>query len=88
MMLTALDCVKNHGLTFAAVHDSFWTHACDMNTMNSSLREQFVGLYSLPLLERFRDSLALRYPDIVFPPLPPRGTLDLEQVKQSKYFFS
>ena len=56
--------------------------------MNASLRQQFVDLYTLPLLENFRDSLALRFPDIAFPPLPPRGQLDLDAVKQSKYFFS
>ena len=33
MMLTALYC-QNHGLTFTSVHDSFWTHACDVDTMN------------------------------------------------------
>ena len=33
MMLTALYCQKN-GLTFTSVHDSFWTHACDVDTMN------------------------------------------------------
>ena len=33
MMLTALYCQK-HGLTFTSVHDSFWTHACDVDTMN------------------------------------------------------
>lgn len=88
MMLTALDCSKNKGITFAAVHDSYWTHACDIDTMNKSLREQFIRLYSLPLLESFRSSLLLRFPSIKFPELPPRGMLDLNQVRDSTYFFS
>lgn len=33
MMLTALFCQKE-GLTFTSVHDSFWTHACDVDMMN------------------------------------------------------
>jgi DNA-directed RNA polymerase len=33
MLLTCLK-MKEHGLTFASVHDSFWTHACDIPTMN------------------------------------------------------
>lgn len=33
MMLTALFC-KKEGLTFTSVHDSFWTHACDVDMMN------------------------------------------------------
>jgi DNA-directed RNA polymerase len=87
MMLTCLNCVQK-GLTFTAVHDSFWTHACDVEVMADALREEFINLYSLPLLENFRDSLELRFPQINFPKLPPRGTLSLELVKKSRYFFS
>lgn len=36
---------------FAGVHDSFWTHACDVDQMNQILRENFVELYSKPILE-------------------------------------
>ena len=35
----------------AGVHDSFWTHACDVDQMNEILREKFVELYSMPILE-------------------------------------
>ncbi|CAM9712481.1 unnamed protein product, partial [Heterosigma akashiwo] len=56
MMMTA---VKMHeaGLDFAAVHDSYWTHAADVDTMNRLLRESFVELYQQPVLERLYDSL-------------------------------
>lgn len=33
MLITSLK-MKEKGLTFAAVHDSYWTHACDVETMN------------------------------------------------------
>ena len=36
---------------FAGVHDSYWTHACDVDKMNQILREKFVELYSMPVLE-------------------------------------
>lgn len=36
---------------FAGVHDSFWTHACDVEKMNQILREKFVELYNKPILE-------------------------------------
>lgn len=35
----------------AGVHDSFWTHACDVDRMNQILRQKFVELYSMPILE-------------------------------------
>lgn len=38
-------------LPIVGVHDSFWTHACDVNQMNRILREKFVELYSMPILE-------------------------------------
>lgn len=33
------------------VHDSYWTHACDVDKMNRILREKFVELYEAPILE-------------------------------------
>ncbi|KAF5727791.1 DNA-directed RNA polymerase 1B mitochondrial-like [Tripterygium wilfordii] len=50
MMMTAIAC-KKAGLKFAGVHDSYWTHACDVDEMNRILREKFVELYDSPILE-------------------------------------
>lgn len=87
MLMTTADCATR-GLHFAAVHDSFWTHAGTVDEMNESLRTQFVALYSEPILEDFRETLCMRFPSINFPPLPKRGTLDIKQVLNSKYFFA
>jgi DNA-directed RNA polymerase len=35
----------------AGVHDSYWTHAGDVEKMNGLLREKFVELYNQPVLE-------------------------------------
>ncbi|KAJ8774990.1 hypothetical protein K2173_019994 [Erythroxylum novogranatense] len=35
----------------AGVHDSYCTHACDVDEMNRMLREKFVELYETPTLE-------------------------------------
>ncbi|KAA8499719.1 DNA-directed RNA polymerase 3, chloroplastic [Porphyridium purpureum] len=86
MMMTALECRKA-GLAFASVHDSFWTHARDVDEMSRILREQFVLLHERPLLESLAESIRERHPDIVLPPVPPRGQLDLSQIHSSKYFF-
>ncbi|KAI3816460.1 hypothetical protein L1987_16158 [Smallanthus sonchifolius] len=50
MMMTAIAC-KEAGLSFAGVHDSFWTHSCDVDQMNRILRQKFVELYEAPILE-------------------------------------
>ena len=87
MLLTCIE-MQRRGLVFAAVHDSYWTHACDVPQMNEILRDKFCELYNTPVLEDLERSLRLRYPDVDFPPLPARGDLDLEVVKAAPYFFS
>ncbi|CAM9229176.1 unnamed protein product [Choristocarpus tenellus] len=86
MLLTAVE-MDRQGISFAAVHDSYWVHAGHVEEMNTSLRQCFVDLYSQPILEDLHKSLCLRFPTIDFPPIPKRGTLDLEKVKNSRYFF-
>jgi DNA-directed RNA polymerase len=87
MMMTAVAC-REQGLDFAGVHDSFWTHAGHVDQMNYILRSKFIDLHSQPLLETLLEELQTEHPDIVFPPLPPRGDLDLEDIKSADYFFS
>ncbi|KJH44976.1 DNA-directed RNA polymerase, partial [Dictyocaulus viviparus] len=51
MMMTCLDCSRR-GITFAAVHDCFWTHASTVDDMGILCREQFVRLHSEPILQQ------------------------------------
>ncbi|GMN63565.1 hypothetical protein TIFTF001_032733 [Ficus carica] len=87
MMMTALAC-RDAGLRFAGVHDSFWTHACDVDQMNQILRENFVELYNMPVLENLLESFQTSYPGLAFPALPKRGDFDLQEVLKSPYFFN
>ncbi|EEF28786.1 DNA-directed RNA polymerase 2B, chloroplast/mitochondrial precursor, putative [Ricinus communis] len=87
MMMTAVTC-KRAGLNFAGVHDSYWTHACDVDKMNRILREKFVELYETPVLENLLESFQQSFPTLSFPPLPERGDFDLQDVLKSPYFFN
>ncbi|EDK40635.2 hypothetical protein PGUG_04733 [Meyerozyma guilliermondii ATCC 6260] len=60
MLMTARACGQS-GLAFAAVHDSYWTHACDVDTMNTHIREQFVALHGENLIVKLRDEFEKRY---------------------------
>lgn len=60
MFLTALEC-HSAGLVFASVHDSYWTHACDIDTMSDVIRDTFVRLHSEDILVRLRDEFLERY---------------------------
>ncbi|XP_065879768.1 DNA-directed RNA polymerase 1B, mitochondrial [Euphorbia lathyris] len=87
MMMTAIAC-KQADLYFAGVHDSYWTHACDVDVMNKILREKFVELYEAPILENLLESFEKSFPKLNFPPLPERGDFDLKEVLDSPYFFN
>lgn len=87
MMMTAVACRKA-GLNFAGVHDSFWTHACDVDEINRILREKFVELYEKPILENLLESFQQSFPTLSFPTLPERGDFDLREVLESPYFFN
>ncbi|KAF8381533.1 rpom-1, partial [Pristionchus pacificus] len=60
MMLTALH-VSHKGLTFAAVHDCFWTHAADVDVMGVVCREQFVALHQEDLVKGFSGQMKDSY---------------------------
>ncbi|KAJ2787266.1 DNA-directed RNA polymerase [Coemansia interrupta] len=60
MILSAIEC-KRAGLIFASVHDSYWTHACDIDKMNDILRDQFVKLHERPIMEDLKAEFEERY---------------------------
>ncbi|KZF23167.1 DNA/RNA polymerase [Xylona heveae TC161] len=60
MLLSALKC-DERGLSFAAVHDSFWTHAADVDTMNSILRDAFIRMHSEDIIGRLAAEFKARH---------------------------
>lgn len=66
----------------AMIHDDYGTHAADAPALALAIRQVFVKMYeeSSPL-----DALYSRYPQLT--PPPELGTLDLQAVLESRYFF-
>ena len=88
MMLT-VNRLHSEGLRhFAMVHDSFGVHACDVDLLNRVLREEFVRIYSEPVMMNFFKEVLLANPGVPLPTLPAPGTLDIRQVLSSPYFFA
>uniref|UniRef100_A0AC35U9R0 DNA-directed RNA polymerase n=1 Tax=Rhabditophanes sp. KR3021 TaxID=114890 RepID=A0AC35U9R0_9BILA len=102
MMLTALAC-SSRNITFAAVHDCFWTHAGTVDEMNTITREQFIKLHSEPLIENLSQhfkglylgegALHMSTPqkgklEGLFNKRIEKGQLDINQIMGSIYFFS
>ena len=73
---------------FAMVHDSYGVHACDVDLLNRVLREEFVRIYSEPVLQNFLDQQRKAHPGISLPDPPQTGDLDIQQVLASPYFFA
>ncbi|KAI1658041.1 DNA/RNA polymerase [Daldinia decipiens] len=60
MLLSALQC-NERGLSFAAVHDSFWTHASDVDVMNDVLRDSFIRIHSDDVIGRLASEFEARH---------------------------
>jgi DNA-directed RNA polymerase len=91
LLWTAESC-KEHGITdLALIHDSFGTHAARTDLLAEILRAQFVRLYTPDRLAEFRSRVAGRLPAEVaakLPPVPEKGSFDIEEVRRSQYFFA
>jgi DNA-directed RNA polymerase len=74
--------------SFCMIHDSFGVHAARMpEFLSACIRPAFVEMYQRDVLADFRDRLLLT-PGIELEPLPDHGTLDLDGVLDSEFFFS
>lgn len=77
---------------FALVHDSYGALAADVPTVAWALREAFYLMYrDENPLEDFKAQVFPTLPpkDVLeIPAVPPTGTLDLAQVRESLYFFA
>jgi DNA-directed RNA polymerase len=88
-MMMTLNRLYAEGLRhFAMVHDSYGVHACDVELLNRILREEFVKIYSEPVLQNFLEQQRRAHPGLKLPDPPKRGNLDIRQVLESPYFFA
>lgn len=60
MLMTASQC-RLHNMSFASVHDSYWTHASNIDLLSKNLREQFVKLHQDNLVEKVKTEFEARY---------------------------
>lgn len=70
------------------IHDSLATHACDVDHMHEIIRAEFFNMYNdYEPLEVLREAAELAGGDTSEIPSPELGTLNLELVKDSPFFF-
>lgn len=90
--LTILRCVNDHGMKdFGMVHDSFGCHAGHMENLFHILRDEFVKMYSYDVLADLRDQFQAQLPEDYkeeLPEPPVMRNLNIEEVRQSSFFFA
>jgi DNA-directed RNA polymerase len=80
---------RHHGIQdFAMIHDSFGVHAADTQTMHAVLRGVFVEQYRVDRLAALYEGFRTSAPHVELPEPPARGTFDLEQVHDARFFFA
>lgn len=91
LMLTVVRANQEGITNFSMIHDSFGTTAGDAEEMFRIVREAFVEMYTeVQVLENFRDEIAAQLSPKAqkkLKPLPERGSLELDQVVNSRYCF-
>lgn len=87
MLLTA-KASYDSGLDFAGVHDSFGSHAADIDVLRPIIREKFLEVHKTPAMDDLAVQLDEMHPEIELPEMPTPGDFDIETVRDSEYIFS
>lgn len=102
LMFTTLKCEESKGadgtpMAYAFIHDSFGCHAADLHIMQKNLREAFMEMYSVNILEGYVNELTAQVPEhlrdkwdelLQDNPMPTMGTEDINEVVDSPYLFN
>jgi DNA-directed RNA polymerase len=67
---------------FTVIHDCVLGRSCDMDDMGAAIRDNFVEIYSQPVLKEWATQLGVDFDESVM-----LNTLDINDVQESAYFF-
>ena len=88
LMKTVIGANDSHDIqSFSVVHDSFGTHACDIELLGVILREKFIEIYKEDVLQRFKEEQESKG-QLNLTELEEYGNLKIEGVIDAEFFFS
>lgn len=90
-LLKTVNAMADQGVTdFSPIHDSYGVHCCFVPMLHATLRDEFIKMYEKgDTLEKFREDLLKHTDDpSKLAPVPSNGSLDLNLVRSSLYFFA
>ena len=74
--------------TFGAVHDSFSTHACDVEDLLTLTKSKFIEMYDVPnFYDYIAEEIVTDHRDLDVEQ-PTQGELDIKEIEYSDYFFA
>jgi DNA-directed RNA polymerase len=89
MYLSILSAHKNGVKSFATIHDSFATHANDVDTLIEALKNEFIALTKYDILLHFKKEIENNYGiEIEKIPYVDKEKFNIELLEKSQYFFA
>lgn len=92
LVRTVATCLKSGIQNFCMIHDSYGTHAPRVHEMAAALRLSFLEIFRHDQLSILRDQLQARLTAAgvteELPPVPEFGSLDIERLPESEFFFA
>lgn len=88
MMLSAMKCAEKD-ITFASIHDSFWTHASDREELSELLRDAFVHMHRENVIGRLKEEFDARYKNCMYLTGLDKNTdsaMQIRKLRKSKEF--
>lgn len=89
-LMTSVNLAALNGVrSLTTIHDAYGTVAADMRILEACLREGFIQTYEEDVLEKFLAACKdVAGEEGEWPAIPEKGTLDIEEVRHSEYFFA
>ena len=86
---TVNTCRKRGITSFQVIHDSYGTHAGDVELLAEIVKDEFVRMYTDDILGDFIAEVKAQLPpDTELPERPPTGNFDINTVREADFFFS
>ena len=74
--------------TFGAVHDSFSTHACDVEDLLTLTKNKFIEMYDVDNFYDYVEDQLITNKEDLDVEQPMRGSLKIKEIENSDYFFA
>lgn len=88
LQLTTVNCMDAGIRHFAMIHDSYAAPASQASVLYKVVRESFIQMYTEhDIFADFKEDMKTLTTDKL-PPIPSKGELDINQVRDSRYIFS